>query len=236
MACWIASSSTSATKGFVRNSTAPAFIARTVVGTSAWPVTKMIGMSARSATSFCRSQPLRSGRTTSSTRQLGPCTRGRDRNSCADPNVSGCQPADSMSSFSDSRTEASSSTTNTVGLASDMRALHSCQGATPPDPQYDAPPALADAPPTDGRAPSQLSISYARVSFGQNRLVSQSPPRTKDSMADRPSGFVVAVVDDDQGILRSLEIPPGIRGLRRAPVYARARSCWTAAVCPRSIA
>ena len=34
--------------GFVRNSTAPAFIARTVIGMSPCPVMKMIGMSVRS--------------------------------------------------------------------------------------------------------------------------------------------------------------------------------------------
>src|SRR5215471_8983898 len=55
---------------------------------------KMIGMSARStATRFCKSRPLRPGRLTSRTRQLGTGTRGQDRNSCADSNVSGCQPA-----------------------------------------------------------------------------------------------------------------------------------------------
>src|SRR6266446_10630773 len=80
---------------------------------------KMIGMSVRStATRFCRSRPLRSGRPTSNTRQLGARTRGRDRNSCADANVSACQPAQPISNSSDSRTETSSSTTNTVGMAS----------------------------------------------------------------------------------------------------------------------
>src|SRR3989454_11167038 len=80
---------------------------------------KMIGMSVRSAaTRFWRSRPLRSGRPTSSTRQLGARTRGRDRNSCADANVSACQPAQRISNSSDSRTEISSSTTNTVGMAS----------------------------------------------------------------------------------------------------------------------
>src|ERR1700730_424020 len=82
---------------------------------------KMIGMSIRStATRFCRSRPLRSGRVTSSTRQLGARTRGLDRNSCAEANVSGCQPAQRISDSSDSRTETSSSTTNTIGVACDM--------------------------------------------------------------------------------------------------------------------
>src|SRR6266436_5197206 len=80
---------------------------------------KMIGMSLRStAMRFCR--PLRPGRLTSSTRQLGARTRGRARNSCADANVSGCQPAQRISNSSDSRTETSSSTTNTTGVASGM--------------------------------------------------------------------------------------------------------------------
>jgi hypothetical protein len=61
-------------------------------------------------------------RVTSSTRQLGARTRGRDRNSCADANVSGCQPSQRMSASSDSRTETSSSTTNTIGVVSDMGA------------------------------------------------------------------------------------------------------------------
>src|SRR6266446_4830560 len=82
---------------------------------------KMIGMSSRStATRFCRSRPLRPGRLTSSTRQLAARTRGRARNSCADANVSGRQPAQRISNSSDSRTETSSSTTNTIGVACDM--------------------------------------------------------------------------------------------------------------------
>ena len=89
----MASSSTSSLNGLVRNSTAPAFIACTVIGTSPWPVMKMIGMSVRSASCCCSSRPLSPGSVTSSTRQLGTAARGRDRNSCADANVSGCQPA-----------------------------------------------------------------------------------------------------------------------------------------------
>src|SRR5438309_11177846 len=82
---------------------------------------KMIGMSGRStATRPCRSRPLRPGRETSSTRQLGTEIRGRARNSCEDANVSGCQPAQRISNSSDSRTETSSSTTNTTGVASGM--------------------------------------------------------------------------------------------------------------------
>src|SRR5260370_21771336 len=91
---------------------------------------KMIGMSIRStATRICRSRRLRSGRVTSSTRQLGARTRGRDRNSCADANVSGCQTAQRISDSSDSRTETSSSTTNTIGVACDIGDLNSWSAA-----------------------------------------------------------------------------------------------------------
>src|SRR6266481_3086897 len=69
---------------------------------------------------FCRSRPLRPGRETSSMRQLGTRTRGRLRNSCADANISGCQPSQRINNSSDSRTETSSSTTNTIGVPSDM--------------------------------------------------------------------------------------------------------------------
>src|SRR5436190_7152216 len=118
MAPPMASSSTSFVNGFVRNSTAPAFIACTVMGTSPWPVMKMIGMSVRSASCFCSSSPLSPGSVTSSTRQQGTVGRGRDRNANADANVSGCQPAALMNSSSDSRTEMSSSTTKTMDSAS----------------------------------------------------------------------------------------------------------------------
>src|SRR5262249_3536203 len=80
---------------------------------------KMIGISLRSTTRFWTSSPLRSGRDTSSTRQLGTLTRGCLRNSCADENVSGCQPAQRISHSSDSRTETSSSTMNTIGVPCD---------------------------------------------------------------------------------------------------------------------
>src|SRR6266852_6392747 len=81
----------------------------------------MIGMSIRSlAMRFCRSRPLRPGRETSSMRQLGTRTRGRPRNSCADANISCCQPSQRINNSSDSRMETSSSTTNTIGVPSDM--------------------------------------------------------------------------------------------------------------------
>src|SRR5580698_5004999 len=80
----------------------------------------MIGMSMRStAMRLCSSRPSRSGRVMSRTRQLGPKTRGRARNSSADPNVSDSQPALLIKGSRDSRTDRSSSTTNTMGVASD---------------------------------------------------------------------------------------------------------------------
>src|SRR6266478_5958800 len=121
MAFRMALNNTSSPNGFVRNSTAPAFMAWTDIGMSPCPVMKMIGMSIRSlAMRFCRSRPLRPGRETSSMRQLGTRTRGRLRNSCADANISGCQPLQRINNSSDSRTEMSSSTTNTIGVPSDM--------------------------------------------------------------------------------------------------------------------
>jgi hypothetical protein len=49
--------------------------------------------------------------------QFGTSARGRARNSCADPNVWGCKPSERINNSSDSRTEMSSSTTNTIGVA-----------------------------------------------------------------------------------------------------------------------
>src|SRR5580692_5399027 len=122
MACRIALNNASSLNGFVRNSTAPAFIAWTVFGTSPWPVIKMIGISGRStATCFCRSRPLRPGREISSTRQLGTTASGRARNSSADANICGSQPSQRINNSSDSRTDTSSSTTNTIGTACDIR-------------------------------------------------------------------------------------------------------------------
>src|SRR5207302_6723116 len=56
----------------------------------------------------------------SSSRQLGVLSGRRERKSWAEANVSGCQPTQRISNSSDSRTEMSSSTTNTVGVARDM--------------------------------------------------------------------------------------------------------------------
>src|SRR5690348_4801690 len=81
---------------------------------------KMIGMSVRSMMRFWRSRPLRLGSVTSRTRQLGPSTRERSRNSSADSNVSGRQPAQRISNSSDSRTDTSSSTTNMTGASPEI--------------------------------------------------------------------------------------------------------------------
>src|SRR6516165_9782921 len=84
---------------------------------------KMIGMSRRSvAICACKSRPLRPGSRISSTRQLGEAGRGRARNSVAEAKVSGRQPAESSNDSSDSRTEASSSTTKTIGVSKEARA------------------------------------------------------------------------------------------------------------------
>src|SRR5215470_20151554 len=75
----------------------------------------------------CKSRPLRSGSQTSSTRQLGESGRGLARNSVAEENVCGRQPAESISNFSDRRTETSSSTTYTMGVPCDeAEAFESC--------------------------------------------------------------------------------------------------------------
>ena len=108
----------SSANGLVRNSAAPAFMARTVIGMSPYPVMKMIGMPSRSpAICACSSRPLRSGRLTSRMRQLGVWAGGRARKSCAEAKHSARQPSMPISASSDSRTETSSSTTNTIGVA-----------------------------------------------------------------------------------------------------------------------
>src|SRR5262249_10929849 len=121
----------------------------------------------------CRSKPPRSGRWTSSTRQLGATGRYSERNSSAESNVLARQPADSMSSCSDSRTERSSSTTNTVGLPLDMLAIV-CERWL-------------------DRHHVFLLVTAA------HRFPTMRP------VTDCPSHFVVAVVDDDHGILTSIE-------------------------------
>ena len=64
------------TKGLLRNSTAPAFIACTEIGMSPWPLMKMIGICQPArASSRCRSRPFSPGMRTSLTRHAG--TSGR---------------------------------------------------------------------------------------------------------------------------------------------------------------
>src|SRR5258705_9017182 len=83
------------------------------------PVMKMIGMSRRSPSFFCRSSPLSPGSETSSTRQLGLVTGLLSRKSAAEANVSARHPAVPINASSDSRTETSSSTTKTTGVTFD---------------------------------------------------------------------------------------------------------------------
>jgi FixJ family two-component response regulator len=71
--------------------------------------------------------------------------------------------------------------------------------------QYDAQPALGILPPLRvERYHIFLLVTTvycsARIGIGNNSAL-----QSKDAMTDQPSGFVVAVVDDDRGILRSLE-------------------------------
>src|SRR4051812_28895959 len=82
---------------------------------------KMIGIPSRpAAIRSCNSSPLRSGRLTSRTRQLGPRVWERARKSSEDANVSGRQPACRINASRDSRTETSSSTTKTTGTMADI--------------------------------------------------------------------------------------------------------------------
>ena len=64
------SSSSSSLNGFSMKSTAPAFIARTAIGTSPWPVMMMIGILIWFSRKYCcSSSPLMPGMRTSSSRQ-----------------------------------------------------------------------------------------------------------------------------------------------------------------------
>ena len=113
----IAAKSIASSMGLVKNSTAPAFIALTVVGMSPFPVMKMMGTCTRSVASrSCSSRPFRSGSPTSSTRQLGARIRGQSKKACAEANVSGCHPAHFTRPSRDSLTDTSSSTINTMGV------------------------------------------------------------------------------------------------------------------------
>ena len=121
IACWIARSRSSRLTGLVRNSSAPAFMARTDVGISPWPVIKIIGiLTPALASSCCKSRPLRPGNCTSSTRQPGAFGRSAAKNSCADENVCALNPAERMTFLRLSRVYLSSSTMNTNAFFSSM--------------------------------------------------------------------------------------------------------------------
>src|SRR5689334_2222260 len=168
MAPRMAPSSCCGRNGFVRNSTAPAFIARTDIGISPWPVRKMIGTGASaSARARCKSRPLRPGSRTSSTRQPGASGRSARMNSCAPANVCTLNPADAMSRRRLSRTAGSSSTTKTTGAeaagsvtAGDRSALGAAARRTPSGRAERAAHGLEQ-----GRAPNRLFEERHRAAF-----------------------------------------------------------------------
>src|SRR5258705_3496348 len=77
----------------------------------------MIGMFRWSPSRSCRSSPLSPGSETSSTRQRGFASGQLSRKSSAEARVFVRQPAVAINASSDSRTETSSSTTKTTGVA-----------------------------------------------------------------------------------------------------------------------
>src|SRR5262245_25189081 len=97
-------------------STAPAFTARTAIGTSACPVTTIVGRPPpRRTSSACRSSPLMPGMRTSRTRHPGCDGSYSRRKSAALAYVRTVSPTDSSSQRNDSRIARSSSTTKTIG-------------------------------------------------------------------------------------------------------------------------
>ncbi len=112
-----AASSASRFTGLVRKSTAPAFIARTLVSTSPRPVRKTIGRdSAARPRTACSSTPFMPGRATSSSRQP-PDVLVPARNSAADAYPRTSKPAMRSTRASAARSGASSSTMCTSGAA-----------------------------------------------------------------------------------------------------------------------
>ena len=82
-ACSIARKRSSDATGLVRKSSAPALIARTVVGMSGFPVMNMIGsVEPSSASRFCSPGPSRPGICTSRRMQLGMLSAGKLTNKC----------------------------------------------------------------------------------------------------------------------------------------------------------
>src|ERR1700722_2088143 len=115
IACRIASNRSSSSNGLVRNSTAPAFIARTDVGTSAWPVMKITGIwISFLISSLWRSKPLSPGKATSKTRQACRSCGFESRKSLAETKVWTRHPAERSRLSIAPRRDASSSTTYTT--------------------------------------------------------------------------------------------------------------------------
>src|SRR5215204_3794394 len=91
---------------------------------------KMVGMLwPDSARRCCSSRPLRPGRSTSRTRQPGASTPGCARKSSALANASTLHPAQWIRCSTDSRTEASLSTTKTTPWSSGIEVVEGCEAA-----------------------------------------------------------------------------------------------------------
>src|SRR5215208_3684000 len=115
VACSMASSRSWSRKGLLRNSTAPAFMACTVIAISPCPVMKIIGISIfRSLNSRWRFRPLSPGSRTSRTKHLGKSGRSASKNSSPDANVSEVRPTAPSSCAIAVRTDRSSSITMTI--------------------------------------------------------------------------------------------------------------------------
>ena len=117
MAWWTASSRSWSRNGLARNSTAPAFMARTDICTSACPVMKMMGTSTSAEIRrCCSSNPLWPGSLTSRTRQDGASGRPSPEGNRVRPDRCG-RPGPRIPSGSSrlTRTPSSSSTMTTIG-------------------------------------------------------------------------------------------------------------------------
>src|SRR5512137_1532800 len=111
MACSSASSLT----GFCKKSTAPFFIASTLIGTSPCPVKKTTGREMLRAAIKSRScVPVMPGMRTSRITQPVPEKAGRARNSAAEANTSPCHPAERTNHNRPFLADGSSSTMKTV--------------------------------------------------------------------------------------------------------------------------
>ena len=122
MAVRMALSRSSPFTGLVRKSTAPRFIACTLMGMSPWPVRKTIGGSWPLAIRACwSSRPFSPGMATSSTRQPGSLGSWQSKNSCGEEKVATARRAERSTRARLFNTAASSSTTKTVGGRAGMR-------------------------------------------------------------------------------------------------------------------